>query len=485
MVMDQKWDPVKKRMRTSFIPGHTFGLKIQSNAEFRFHIGQFSQFVGLMKQVGVHESTYTIIKEEFDTSACSIPDLKLRDNWIAREDQLKPIEFALSEDSGKDPLLALPTGFGKTFIALSVAGQRQMRLGLFILAEFIDKWIMDIHEKLNIELDEIAVIQGASKLQAATDLSRWEKRPKAYIFSITTLQKWYDAYRDGDYDLLSRYECLPYELCQHLGIGTCIFDEIHKHPYSIYRTKCHLHVPKIINLSATLFTKDHMLRKVNLMMYPPRYRFDEITMEKYIKVYACAYRMDDIKYSKIRTSYTGNTYNHIAFEESILKLKYIRDQYVKMILDLLETGYIKRRQPGDRSILFVASKKFATYLSLVIKKQYPHLTCETYLQEDAYVNMLVPDIRVTTIISGSTAHDVPNLITAIMTNAIDSPNSNIQALGRLRNLKDKEMRFYYTYSFSLEKHVQYHQARKMLYSTRAKAYYDEILPPIQCKPPIT
>ena len=70
---------------------------------------------------------------------------------------------------------------------------------------------------------------------------------------------------------------------------------------------------------------------------------------------------------------------------------------------------------------------------------------------DPYENIIEPDIRVTTIISGGTAIDIPNLRTLILNN-IKSPVANLQTMGRLRDLQNRDVKFYYLYSEQIAKH---------------------------------
>jgi superfamily II DNA or RNA helicase len=107
-----------------------------------------------------------------------------------------------------------------------------------------------------------------------------------------------------------------------------------------------------------------------------------------------------------------------------------------------------------------------TEYTKVLKDRYPDLDVRRYVEDDPYENIIEADIRVTTVQSGGTAIDIPKLRVAIMTVSIDSPVSNLQALGRLRELKDRDVKFYYLYCVQIPKQVQYHRNRKLLFEPK-------------------
>jgi superfamily II DNA or RNA helicase len=71
---------------------------------------------------------------------------------------------------------------------------------------------------------------------------------------------------------------------------------------------------------------------------------------------------------------------------------------------------------------------------------------------------------------------VANLKTVIMTNSLDSPQSNTQVLGRLRRNDTMPQRFAYLVCLDVEKQVQYHSSKKELLAQRAKNYNELFMP---------
>lgn len=360
-----------------------------------------------------------------------------------------------------------------TVTALAAAATLKYRFAVVVLASYVDKWIGDISEILKIDKSEIAAIRGSDALQRCTRYPESDLPiPKAFVISISTIANWYKFYEERrDHPSLEAYSCKPWEFFSHLGIGTVIFDEVHQHPHAVYRIYTYLHAPRTISLSATLLTKDPTLQKVQVMMFPHHRRYDKLKLKRYITVHACAYQISNFINSHIRTTeYGQNSYSQTAFEKSILKHRNLSKQYLDMIADLVQSSYIEGKMEGDKLAIFVGSAKMADAVVGILKKRFSGLDIRTYLERDPYENAIVPDVRVSTILSLGTAVDIPQLRVSIMTNSIESPIANVQTLGRLRELKDRDVRFYYLYCSTIPKHQEYHLKKIDLFSSRVKEH---------------
>lgn len=368
-----------------------------------------------------------------------------------------------------------------TITSLVATARRKKRFAVMILASYLDKWLGDIQKCTDINESEICVVKGSDGLERSTLYpSSNLPMPKAFVVSINSFGRWMKNYEAvANNSVLEGFACTPDRYFEHLGVGSVIFDEVHQHPHAVFKIFTYTHVPKTIALTATMFAKDPIIRKVQSTMFPKQKRFEEIKMAQYIDVVACNYQIMDLGRTKIRTTeYGSNSYSQTAYEKSIISDRVIYPQYMKMCMDLIEESYISKRQTGDKLIFFVGSKDMATRMMQMAKKLWPNLDIRTYLQGDGYENVIVPDIRFTTVIGGGTAIDIPQLTVAIMSNNLDSPNANLQAFGRLREIKNKETSFYYLYCSTLAKHRDYHESRKKLFATRAKSQGERILPPL-------
>ena len=462
-----------KTHRNRWAPMKTFAVYVDGGAEFRFHINQFKEFNDALQFQYIDKKSYTVLEMELYTPASV--DLPIKAGWKLYDQQEEASSFILDGlKAGQNaPLIMMPTGSGKSITAMITTARIGYRFAVVVLAGYVDKWIKDITTTFDIDEKEIGVIDGGKKLSRSTFYPSSDlPTPKAFVISLNTITRWYGLYEERRTNpQLEAYDCLPWMFWEHLGIGTVIFDEVHQHFHAVYRTYSYLHVPVAINLSATLLSKDQTIRKVHGMMFPQTKRFDKIKMKRYITTWACAYQITDFARSRLQTTdYGSNTYSQNAFEMSILRHKTIKAQYVKMILDLVERAYVDRYAKGDKLIIFVGRSMMAHKLVDELRKRWPQFSTRTFLEGDPPENMHEPDIRVTTVISGSTAHDIANLRVAIMTNSIDSPVANLQALGRLREMKHRtehaDVHFYYVYCSTIPKQHEYHLNRHELFSDR-------------------
>jgi superfamily II DNA or RNA helicase len=358
-----------------------------------------------------------------------------------------------------------------TVTSMAAVARRGKRFAVIILGGYVDKWIGDITGILELEKKQIAIVQGTDSLIRSTLYPGSDvPTPPAFIISINTIQKWYKLYEENHRNpKLEEFGCKPWEFFEHLGIGTVVFDEAHQHPHAVYKCFAYMHVPLAVSLSATMLTKNPVLKKVQSMMYPLSARFEEIKMGRYITSWQCVYQITDFDRSRLRTTEWGSTsYSHVAYEQSILEHRTVLPQYLKMLVNLVKSTYIKEYIEKDKAIIFVARKSTAELLQKVFKKEWPERDIRTYLQEDGYENVIEADIIISTVLSGGTALDIPNLRRAYLTIAIDSPNSNAQVLGRLRNLKDRDVHFYWLTCSTIAKHEDYAAAKVELFKDRTK-----------------
>lgn len=482
------YDPKYRKRR--WAPTKTFGLRRSDGQEFRFHIGQLTRFYELLhKQVG--NSEYVITKTK--PWAPSKVDYKLRSHYKLRTDpecnQEEAVQFIL--DDGKYdgtahyPILCMPMGSGKSFTSLYTAAKLGNRICCSVVSKYVQKWYKDIPIYYDIDPKTIMTVQGTEELldllYHVKDCKENNKPlPNVYIFSLNTLANWYKMYLNPlEYPKLAEFPCQPYELHEFLDAGTNISDETHEHLHSVYKLFCFMNTEKSISLSGTFLTKDTTEAKIQNMMFPMHKRFLKIKMKQYIKTYACSYQIVNHRQLKIKTSEPGqNTYSHIAYERFILGHKTLRKQYLDMIIDLLASEYHEKKAPKDRAAIYVSSMEMAKIVTEMIQKRFPQYDTRMFLEPDPLENMQDPDIRVTTVLSGGTAHDVADLRVVILTICIDSPRSNLQVLGRLRELKDRDTRFYYLYCGDIPKQVEYHHNKKHLFKPKVLSQGNLFLKPL-------
>jgi superfamily II DNA or RNA helicase len=447
----------------------TYAWKNKASTEFRFHIAQYTEFLKTLAYEYFDDSMYEVSTVDSYTAAKF--DIKLNPGWDLRDYQQEVVDFCTAKYEGdfNSRLISLPTGTGKGISSLATAANLGERVFVLVLPKYIEKWAEEITSVLNVKPKEVMTVQGGDQLKGLISLAAdGQLNSKFIICSLTTFMYFLEAYSNSVEEFAnSGYECKPCDFARIIKAGTMIVDEGHQHFHAVFKALTHMHINNLIFLTATLVSQDPFLKRMYHLIFPKQIRFDKIEMKKYIKLYPISYEISNIANSKIRTSTFGsNNYNHIEFEKSISKNVDKRDNYFMMLNRLVQETYIDGKMEGDKLVVFCGSIDMCTEYTKVLKDRYPDLDVRRYVEDDPYENIIEADIRVTTVQSGGTAIDIPKLRVAIMTVSIDSPVSNLQALGRLRELKDRDVKFYYLYCVQIPKQVQYHRNRKLLFEPK-------------------
>lgn len=359
-----------------------------------------------------------------------------------------------------------------TFCALAELAKRGEVFVTIVLARFVPKWVKDIANTTKIKPSEILEVQGSESLKALTEMAvtKGAMKPyKAIVISNRTYENYLRAYERHEDDLESHgYMCSPEVIFEKLGVGTRLIDEVHMEFYAQFRLDLYTHVPRSISLSATLIDKDPEIERIYKTAYPLAERYREGPIDKYTDSYAIRYSVNPRW--RYKTSYKEPNYSQNAYEESILKNKDFTASYCKMIKTFMDYGYVRNYAAGHKAIIFCGTVAMCGELSNYLTKAYPEFTCKRYVAEDPYEeNYKAPDIRVTTIGSGGTGHDVPGLTDAHLTPGVESIKSNIQALGRVRKIPNKQTRFYFYTNTDIPKHLKYDRSKMQLLRERTKS----------------
>ena len=460
------------------VPGKIYAGRTQDNREFRLHRGQLKGFIDALMRYGVDDSMVESIY--MDRYKPTTYKFKLADGRTLRDYQLEAREFAVNsgETDFFSSLIALATGLGKTVTLCGIAESIGQNLAIAVLPRYMEKWGGDLVENLGLKKKDIMMVSGSKQVKGLIHMVKHgSKPPFATIFSLVTLQGFFDLYEQDPKLCLEEYGAIPQDIWKLLGIGLVGVDEAHEHLYSVFRLTLHLHGPKLVALSGTMLSEDHFIEKIQKTIFPHTVRFDKIKMKKYIKLIPLAYEFQDMRRYKIKTSAFGRTtYSQVEYEKSIIKNQLALGNYIAMIKDIVDMGYIDKKMEGDKLAIYCGSIDMCTRVTAHLKRCYPHLDVRRYVEQDPYKNVIEADIRVTTIISAGTAVDIPNLRCLINTNNISSHKANFQVLGRLRELKDRDVKMYYMYCEQIPKHVQYHQQKMEIYEDRVASIHCLKLP---------
>lgn len=371
-----------------------------------------------------------------------------------------------------------------TFVTLNALSKIKQRAMLIIKPMYIQRWLDDLTKDTGIYKltpEECVVISGSRELcNVIMQAQAGELNYKFIIMSNRTLANYYKDYRFGVN--MEKYAGLsPHMLMETLGIGVKIIDEAHQDFHACYVSDLFTHVPKSIELSATLTPDDEFLRRMYENVYPRELRYGGGVYKKYVDVVAVPYRIDrDVK-AQIKYAQRGRTsYSHGALEESLMKSKKRMMSFLGMVTDLTHRYFITQRVPGYKLLIFASRIEMCKIIADHLKSIYPDYKITKYTQEEDYTVLEDIDIIVSTPMSAGTAVDISRLQVAITTVSIGATQLNLQMLGRLRELRgvEKKPMFVYLYCTDIPKHVEYHE-KKMNQTFKNKVNSYQVLhPPI-------
>lgn len=448
---------------------------------FRFVIGLLKAFKAFIDDISFYDGyEMTYVGVPIPHNAC----FELVEGSEYRDYQEPVRDFILSNvnaDYAYSRLVTMPTGTGKTKTALMTAALLGKKLAIVVLAKYVDKWKSDILECFKISPKKILEVQGAKYLKGLLALAA-EDKLKDYdviIMSMQTLAPYFDTYEEyGDTTLDLGYDVLPGDMLSKCGVGTVIIDETHEHIHLVHRVLTYTHVPMLIGLSATFQSDDPFIARIHKVMFPHEIRINSVKMKKYIHLAAVAYNFKEYNKNKIRTSSWGSTsYSHIEFEKCILNNGNYLNNYLRMLSSTVKSGYNDDYKEGDKCLIFASRIEMVNKIVKHLKTMFPNRKISSYVKDDDYSVLTESDIIVSTLGSAGTAVDVKGLTCVLLSVAINSSVSNLQALGRLREILGRIVRFYYFYCEQISKHVEYHENKQDLFRDRVLKqihYYSDV-----------
>ncbi len=365
-----------------------------------------------------------------------------------------------------------------SYCTMRAMGSYGFRTLIIVKPMYLDKWLEDLRRTYELEIEDVITVRGGEALQALLEMAEDGRlTSKIILMSNKTLQNWiklYEQKRGQFHDL--GYPCYPEQLCEHLGVGVRVIDEVHQDFHLNFKIDLYTHVPVSILLSATLISDDPFVTKMHEVMCPVMERYQGAAYDKYVSARAVFYKF--VKPELIRWQDPARkTYSHVIFEQSIMRQRHVLNNYMSMIKTLLDHTYMKDKKPTQKAMVFMSTKEMCTLMTDYLKGEYPALDVRRYIDEDPYENVMEADIRVSTLMSAGTAVDIDNLTTVILTIAIASSSGNIQGLWRLRKLKDGTTpQFLYLACEDLQKHLDYHHNKRVILETRALNYRSDHFP---------
>lgn len=439
-----------------------------ARSEFRFHINNLDEFMKFYRQYDINLARITIdeipmfipmpVEYAFDTSI------------TLREAQVPQCNFILAEGNAK--LIELQPGAGKTLIALYCIAQLKQRAAIILKGGYIDRWIPDLIKILGLEENQLRIVRG---LGAMADLCfeamQNKLDDKVIVFSTDTLRMYQDHYEihNGDMSLFANIP--PQFLWEVLGVGIRIIDEVHQLFHANFKQDLYTHVPKTLCLSATVIPGSDPLKKYLYdTMFPKSTRVDNGVYKKYVDAYALMYNLDYKSQTTLRwTRKGGKDYSQTEFEKSILKNKKVRENYINFITRQVEGTFVLRKTANEKLLVFCGTVDLCSVIAKHFQSLWPEIRTNKYTSEDDYKIIAQSDIIVSTVGSLGTAHDIPDLWQVHLTVGLGKEDTNIQVIGRMREMKNfpgRTPEMYYYACRDIDKHMRYHNTKVELYKPR-------------------
>lgn len=461
----QYWDKWKRKQVMTPEAPYVFFTK--DRREVRGMFTMFEDLIASLKLSGLNEGsdfiteyhTLDLVKDEVYP--------KIKEGWSPRGEQQDVIDFVSQFPLGPS-LLFLQTGAGKSITAMFCIDQIKQRFVGIMRPQFLGKnsesgWLKDFHKTYDLKPNEICRVQGRKALISLINicLEKGYNPYKALLLSNKTLMFYiseYEANTPENFKALG-FNCIPQDLPKLLGVDTFVIDEAHFDHHLNCKMTSYFQLNRIMGATATPNPDNAFVDRMSKLLFPVERRYRQKELNVYIQPYAYQYSFENP--NKIRTEgFRG--YSHVAFEKSLMKTKRTTQAYFQMIDELIQHYHIPKLYVHPyRCLVTVATINMAYALTAYLKQKYPNKKVTSYVADDPVDNLYTSDICVSTILGSGTGHDISDLATVIMTNAINSTQQNLQTAGRLRHLNDKvEHTFVYLVCTDFMSHKQYDMAKR-------------------------
>lgn len=469
---------IRRAIRVKDKPFFVNYLDEDNHEVYRLHKSLLKPYLGYIGANGKISSDTVELINNTKTKHGDYANIEFDHKKFTLRDYQERISKSVLENSEHFSMINLNVGLGKSLTACYILSELKTKIAIVILSKYLEKWEEDVLKHYPNMKDRYIVIQGGDALRdLMVNAEEYKKRYDIFIFSIRTLMNYINVYdnRKGDVFLLKEYPVAPENFIQRLGIGAFLNDESHQEPGSVSKILLYFQCDFYLLLTATFSSNDPHTVKMYKMLVPERLRFNlETDRGNYIKVNNVRYYIE--KAPKLRHQ-TNQGYSQVLFEQSILSRPYLLAQFDKMVLKYVERDYIEKRKPGYKCLVYAATVDMCKHLMVVLRKEYPKLTINTYVQEDDYQNLMTSDVTASTPGSAGVGVDIPYLSTIIQTISMGSLQANRQMMGRLRKIDGVDTTYTALYCGNLRKHKDLYKQRETCTKDFAKEWRYETYRP--------
>lgn len=454
-------------------PKKVYACATDDRSEYRFHINHYGRFVRFLFSKGISIEDCEVI-EETPVPGADAP-ISLLPNWKPRGEQGPAIEY-LKQDSGiRAKMLEAQMGVGKSYMTMQATSDRAKRTMYVMKAGYMKKWLKDFKKTYGDKetMKKCVFVSGSADLKRLIELAvNDELTYSNIVVSNRTFMLWIKAHKQfGENIQQDGWLATPDKFTELFKVDSLVFDEFHQDFHFNVVVMLYTHVCQTIALTGTLVTHDKELMRIYAEIQPLAERYSKMTIKKYIA--ACAYLYGFSNPEKIAYQEPGRKdYSHHAFERSIMRDKKLLEDYFGMVEYLLKFDFFKIRRPEQTCLVFFASIKMCQLFAKWLSHRYPAEKISYFVQGGDYdKDFIESTIVISTIGKSGTAVDKANLLTCVLTNALDSKSATLQALGRLRELDNGDTPlFFYFVNTDNRKHVEYHERKQEYIHEYIKTY---------------
>ncbi|HEY9661211.1 MAG TPA: hypothetical protein V6C65_22385, partial [Allocoleopsis sp.] len=164
-----QWGFIKSRGRYQREALKVFAASNRSRTEFRYHINHFAAFKEHLKKYFIND----LMVEWVTLPAFKAAPAKfvLKPQYQDLEHQIPVIEYLTEMTDVVSKMVEIQTGKGKGYCAMRWMAHKGQRTVIQILPRFIDKWVEELKEKLDIDPKRIVTVNGSKQLMSLLNLA--------------------------------------------------------------------------------------------------------------------------------------------------------------------------------------------------------------------------------------------------------------------------------------------------------------------------
>jgi len=379
---------------------------------------------------------------------------------IRNQYQAEGLQFLTSDELFHSKMLALATGYGKTYTAVMAAFR--LKIPILIISETLgDQWIERIQQytSCRVNTKEIQLIKGTSNFMSLLT-KKSIKLGSFYITTSSTLSSCIKTYGRNKVNMI----------LDRLGIGIKCFDEFHMRWAQNVCIDCNLFTKYTWYLTATPTRTDRSESKVFsfCMEKIPVYGTQTFKIDTYFNFRLINYNTYPTEYD-IQRCITSKGLSPILYWNYIYndkeKLRKIMDMLVKIIDELYD------EDEDMKIIIYLAKLDHINVFKTFLQSHYDNLKIGNYTSEvdkRKKRREIDKNIIFTTIGSGGVGLDVPNLRASLCLVPFTSTITCSQIIGRLRYIEGKELYFYDFIDEGFKTMEMQRRKRMIIYKQKAK-----------------